>query len=167
MTRQEKEFKMLCEKFIQSPPKYRMKIVLPQLLESIENNKTLNEDFLDDLQGTVKGWFGTTGVNSIWERVISSVLNGMGMEEGFLRDTVEVVLANSNCSSGITNADPRNKFRSIICLLIVTTFVKFILLVVLVVGGVGTVVVGGFEGDGESGVGVDVVVNPLVPLPPP
>ena len=95
MTRQEKEFKILCEKFIQSPPKYRMKIVLPQLLESIENNKTLNEDFLDDLQGTVKGWFGTTGVNSIWERVISSVLDGMGMEEGFLRDTVEVVLANS------------------------------------------------------------------------
>jgi len=39
MTRQEKEFKMLCEKFIQSPPKYRMKIVLPQLLESIENFK--------------------------------------------------------------------------------------------------------------------------------
>ena len=95
MTRQEKEFRILCEKFIQSPPKYRMKIVLPQLLESIENNKTLNEDLFDDLTGKVKGWFGTTGVNTIWERVISSVLDGMGMEEGFLRDTVEVVLANS------------------------------------------------------------------------
>jgi len=34
-------------------------------------------------------------MNTIWERVISSVLDGMGMEEGFLRDTVEVVLANS------------------------------------------------------------------------
>jgi len=95
MTRQEKEFKMLCEKFIQSPPKYRMKIVLPQLLESIENNKTLNEGFLDDMGKKVKGWFGGTGMNTIWERVISSVLDGMGMEEGFLRDTVEVVLANS------------------------------------------------------------------------
>jgi hypothetical protein len=95
MTRQEKEFKILCEKFIQSPPKYRMKIVLPQLLESIEKNKSLNEGVLDDLTGTVKGWWQGTGVNSVWERVISSVLDGMGMEEGFLRDTVEVVLANS------------------------------------------------------------------------
>ena len=95
MTRREQEFKILCEKFIQSPPKYRMKIVLPQLLESIENNKTLNEDLFDDLTGKVKGWFGGTGMNTIWERVISSVLDGMGMEEGFLRDTVEVVLANS------------------------------------------------------------------------
>ena len=95
MTRQEQEFKILCEKFIQSPPKYRMKIVLPQLLESIENNKTLNEDLFDDLTGKVKGWFGGKGMNTIWERVISSVLDGMGMEEGFLRDTVEVVLANS------------------------------------------------------------------------
>ena len=95
MTRREQEFKILCEKFIQSPPKYRMKIVLPQLLESIENNKTLNEDLFDDLTGKVKGWFGGTGVNTIWERVISSVLDGMGIEEGFLRDTVEVVLANS------------------------------------------------------------------------
>ena len=34
-------------------------------------------------------------MNTIWERVISSILDGMGMEEGFLRDTVEVVLANS------------------------------------------------------------------------
>jgi len=95
MTKQEKEFKILCEKFIQSPPKYRMKIVLPQLLESIEKNKSLNEGILDDLTGKVTGWFKGTGVNSIWERVISSVLDGMGMEEGFLRDTVEVVLANS------------------------------------------------------------------------
>ena len=95
MTRQEQEFKILCEKFIQSPPKYRMKIVLPQLLESIENNKTLNEDLFDDLTGKVKGWFGGKVMNTIWERVISSILDGMGMEEGFLRDTVEVVLANS------------------------------------------------------------------------
>jgi hypothetical protein len=40
-------------------------------------------------------WVGGTGVNTIWERAISGILDGMGMEEGFLRDTVEVVLANS------------------------------------------------------------------------
>lgn len=95
MTRQEKEFKVLCEKFIQSPPKYRMKIVLPQLLESIEKNKTLNEGFLDDIGDKLTGWAKGTGMNTVWERVISSILDGMGMEEGFLRDTVEVVLSNS------------------------------------------------------------------------
>lgn len=95
MTRQEQEFKILCEKFIQSPPKYRMKIVLPQLLESIEKNKSLNEGLLDDMGNKLKGWFGGTGMNTVWERVISSILDGMGMEEGFLRDTVEVVLANA------------------------------------------------------------------------
>lgn len=114
MTRREQEFKILCEKFIQSPPKYRMKIVLPQLLEFIEKNKSLNEGFLDDIDKKFKGWLGGTGMNTIWERAISSILDGMGMEEGFLRDSVEVVLANSKWNElpGIlTNCD---KFSDLI-----------------------------------------------------
>ena len=39
MTKTEKQFKIVCEKFIQSPPKYRMKIVLPQLVESMNQVK--------------------------------------------------------------------------------------------------------------------------------
>ncbi len=105
MTKTEKQFKIVCEKFIQSPPKYRMKIVLPQLIESmnqvkLEKLKMLSEDksWLDSIGDTVSGWFGGTGMNTIWERVIDGILDGMGLEEGIMRDTVSVVLANAKWS---------------------------------------------------------------------
>ena len=102
MTKSEKQFKIVCEKFIQSPPKYRMKIVLPQLIESLnqvklERIKMLSEDksWFDEIGDKVSGWFGGTGMNTVWERVIDGILDGMGLEEGIMRDTVSVVLSNA------------------------------------------------------------------------
>jgi len=102
MTKSEKQFKIVCEKFIQSPPKYRMKIVLPQLIESLnqvklERLEMLSEDksWFDEIGDKVSGWFGGTGMNTVWERVIDGILDGMGLEEGIMRDTVSVVLSNA------------------------------------------------------------------------
>lgn len=101
MTKKEKKFRIICEKFIQSPPKYRMRIVLPQLVEamnelSYEKRFLLNEDFLEDLSGQIMDWVGGTGAHSVWERVVDKILDGMGMEDGILRDSISVILANSN-----------------------------------------------------------------------
>ena len=95
MKNSKKEFLIISERFLQSPPKYRMKIVLPQLLESIENlnkSRMINEEGIMD---TIGSWFGGTGMNTLWERIIDGILNGMGLEEGFLRDTISVVLSNA------------------------------------------------------------------------
>jgi hypothetical protein len=95
MKNSKKEFLIISERFLQSPPKYRMKIVLPQLLESIENlnkSRMINEEGIMD---TIGSWFGGTGMNTLWERIIDGILDGMGLEEGFLRDTISVVLSNA------------------------------------------------------------------------
>ena len=99
MTNKERKLKMLCEKFISSPPKYRMRIVLPQIIESInelkiEKNIMLNEEGILDKIGS---WFtgGGTGANTLWETMIEYILDGMGIEDGLLRDAFTVVLANA------------------------------------------------------------------------
>jgi len=97
MTNKERKLKSLCEKFISSPPKYRMKIIFPQILESINDlnkQKMLNEEGILDKIGS---WFtgGGTGANTIWETMIEYILDGMGIEDGLLRDAFTVVLANA------------------------------------------------------------------------
>jgi len=133
MTKTEKQFKIVCEKFIQSPPKYRMKIVLPQLIESmnqvkLEKLKMLSEDksWLDSIGDTVSGWFGGTGMNTIWERVIDGILDGMGLEEGIMRDTVSVVLANAKWSEIPGILTDCNKFSDLVVAQIPEIVTKYV-----------------------------------------
>ncbi len=133
MTKTEKQFKIVCEKFIQSPPKYRMKIVLPQLIESmnqvkLEKLKMLSEDksWFDSIGDTVSGWFGGTGMNTIWERVIDGILDGMGLEEGIMRDTVSVVLANAKWSEIPGILTDCNKFSDLVVAQIPEIVTKYV-----------------------------------------
>jgi hypothetical protein len=97
LIKERRELIFLCEKFINSNDTYAMKIVLPQLLEKIETikSKSILTEGEDGILDKLSGWFKGPGMSTIWETIIKKILNGMGLKEGFLRDTIEVVLSNS------------------------------------------------------------------------
>ena len=116
LTKEKKELIFLCEKFINSNDTYAMRIVLPQLLEKIEsiNNYHILTEDEDGILNKLSGWFQGPGMKTVWETIIKKILNGMGIKEGFLRDTIEVVLSNSKwheLPGIITNC---NKFSDLI-----------------------------------------------------
>lgn len=128
LTKEKKELIFLCEKFINSNDTYAMRIVLPQLLEKIEsinNHRILTEDE-NGIFNKLSGWFQGPGMSTVWETIIKKILDGMGIQEGFLRDTIEVVLSNSKwheLPGIITNC---NKFSDLIIMQLPEIATKYV-----------------------------------------